>query len=111
MRTLFANLQSQIIEQELGHSHQTYQLVSEFTDFLISTQDTDLLDISKRWTGYGTWKSVAFVNEYHYGDELAKILRKSINGSITHNEDYIFDLEDFRDKIEDEINEHIYHNS
>lgn len=83
--------------------------VSEFVDFLINQQDTHLLDVSKSWKGRGTWQSVCFANKYHYGEELENVLNKAINGRITHDEEKDFTLEEFRQRINDEIFEIIYH--
>lgn len=105
MKTIYSQLQAKV--QKLGQSYQAYQLITEFTEFLIQNQDERLLSISKQWKGYGTWKSVVFVNQYHYGTELTEILEKAIDGSITHDEECEFQLKDFQEKIEEEILEAI----
>lgn len=106
MKKLFSSL---IQKRDQIKQHELIQEVSNFTDFIIKQQDETLLSVSKGWSGYGTWKASVFVNEYHYGDNLAGIIGSAINGKITHDEDKEFTLEDFRERLEDEIFEYIYH--
>lgn len=106
MKTLFTKLVKKGSELD---ANQLAQEVKDFTNLIITQQDEALLSVSKGWSSHGTWKASVFANKYHYGDNLAKIIEKSINGTVTHNEDKEFTLEDFRERLEDEIFEYIYH--
>ena len=77
--------------------------VSKFVDTLFESVDIKLISISKKWCGYGTWKSEAYVNNYGFGDELASIIRKKLSGRITHDEDKVFEVEDYRDELKEAI--------
>lgn len=105
MKDQFLNLKNQAEEMPQGKLHEA---VSVLVDEIIGT-DERLLSVSKSWSGYGTWKSSSFANEYYFGDELSGILTKAMNGSVTHDEDRVFTVEDFRDRITDEVFEAVYH--
>lgn len=97
------------LEQEKGnYSHnELHDLVCDLTSEIIAT-DSRLLSIDKRWKGYGTWISVGFANKYHFGDTLAELITKALNGRITHDEDRNFDVSDFEEEIRDKIFDYLY---
>ena len=66
------------------------------------------IEVDKQWSGYGTWKSKGWVNKAYFGEELANIIVKALNGKITHDEDYEFDLKDFEEPIRERIYEYLY---
>ena len=105
MKTLFESLEKRSEQFTTG---EMMQEVDGFTQHLIESQDKALLSISKGWSGHGTWKVSVFVNEYHYGEKLTSLLEKAINGATTHSEDKEFTIEEFTEKISDEIYEHLF---
>ena len=66
------------------------------------------IEVDKQWSGYGTWKSKGWVNKAYFGEELANIIVKALNGKITHDEDYEFELKDFEEAINERIYEYLY---
>lgn len=99
MKNALKNLQDQV--HELTNAElmgKVYDLVE-----MIKSTDERLLSVSKKLTGYGTWKSVGFVNEYHFGEDLAKIIEKALTGTITHDEEKEFTISDFEEKLEEAI--------
>lgn len=83
----------------------TNELMEITTEFTNEITDTDAVfwSIDKRWCGYGSWKTECFVNEYHFGKELAEAIKEVIEGRVTHDEDKVFTLEDFRDAISEAV--------
>ncbi len=67
-----------------------------------------IIEVDKQWSGYGTWKSKGWANKAYFGEELANIIVKALNGKITHDEDYEFDLKDFEEPIKERIYEYLY---
>ncbi|WP_424655061.1 hypothetical protein [Capnocytophaga leadbetteri] len=67
-----------------------------------------IIEVNKQWSGYGTWKSKGWANKAYFGEELANIIVKALNGRITHDEDYEFDLKDFEESINEYISEYLY---
>ncbi len=100
MKTKFEALKAKSEELKTG------ELISEidkFVDELVKNQNEDLLTIQKSWKSHGTWKSSVFVNEFEYGQELKSIIEQSVNGTITHDEEKEFKLDDFKENISDNI--------
>ena len=81
---------------------QMYAMIKELATE-ISTTDKSLLSIDKEWVNYGTWKSKCFANQFQFGEDLAKELKKNLSKRITHDEDVIFQVEDFLEEIEESI--------
>ena len=77
-------------------------ITSHFTAEIVET-DNVFLSVEKRWCGYGTWKSSAFANEYHFGKELAEAIENALSGHITHDEDKVFTPADFQDEIAEAV--------
>ena len=76
------------------------ELMSITSDFTAEIVETDIfLSIEKHFCGYGTWKTRAFANEYHFGKELAEAIKNALSGHITHDEDKVFTPADFEDEI------------
>lgn len=67
--------------------------------------DSSLISVSKSRVGYGTWESVGFANEFHFGEQLANLLVKALSGTITHDEDKEFTIEDLSVSIFDRLME------
>ena len=65
--------------------------------------DGHLYSIDKSWAGYGTWRVTFWCNEYRFGDELTKQLKKL--SLTTQDEERTFSIEDFRERIEDVMQE------
>ena len=82
---------------------QIEQAVNEFVENLFESYYIQSIDIDKIWCSYGTWKSKAFVNDYTFGKELAAIIRKTLSGRITHDEDFVFDIENYKDRLKEAI--------
>lgn len=104
MKTQFERLQSKIINL---NTQQLAEAVIELVDDILNT-DTSLLNISKVRSGYGTYKSACFANEYHFGDVLADLIRAAIDGRITHDEDKEFTVAEFDEALNDIIFEYLY---
>ena len=77
-------------------------ITSHLTAEIVET-DSTFLSISKRWCGYGTWKTIAFANEYHFGEDLAEAIKKAIGRHITHDEEKEFTPADFQDEIAEAV--------
>ena len=77
-------------------------ITSAFTAELVET-DNILLSVAKHWCGYGTWKTSAFTNEYHFGKELAEAIKNALSGHITHDEEKDFTPADFEDEITEAV--------
>lgn len=82
--------------------------VSDLVDEILKVENS-FLEVDKQWVSYGTWKSKPFVNEYYFGKELAELIEKSLKGKITHDEEKQFTIEEFRERLEDNIYEYLYH--
>lgn len=104
MKTQFENLKAKF--QEVSKNEQ-FDLLEVFFDELVKT-DTQFIDISLKFSGYGTYTSVPFVNEYYTGQELAVLLRSAMTGKISHDEDHKFTIADFKEEILDKIYTHIW---
>ena len=86
-----------------AHSiNELMSITSDFTAEIVETSDI-FLSIEKHLCGYGTWKSRAFANEYHFGKLLAEAIKKAISGHITHDEDKDFTPADFEDEIAEAV--------
>lgn len=104
MKELFSKL-----EENKG-KYEFMELIKQMqplVEQIISTDDS-LLSVSKRWVGYGTWRSVGFANDYTFGEVLAGILTKALTNRITHDEDKEFVVADFEEDIEEVLFEHLY---
>ena len=103
MKTQFETLKNKVNELTVN------ELQNEVLIFVneVITTDDRLLSVNKQWYGYGTWKSVGFANEYHFGKDLADMLVRALSGKITHDEDREFQVSDFEDEIFNEIFESI----
>jgi len=77
-------------------------ITSEFTAEIVET-DYVFLSVEKHLCGYGTWKTSAFANEYHFGKELAEAIKSALSGHITHDEDKEFTPADFEDEIAEAV--------
>ena len=77
-------------------------ITSDFTAEIVETSDI-FLSVEKHLCGYGTWKTSAFANEYHFGKELAEAIKKAISGHITHDEEKDFTPADFQDEITEAV--------
>ena len=77
-------------------------ITSDFTAEIVET-DNIFLSIEKHFCGYGTWKTSAFANRYHFGEELAVSIKKALSGHITHDEDKVFTPADFQDEINEAV--------
>lgn len=77
-------------------------ITSHLTSEIVETDNIFLL-VNKHWCGYGTWKTSAFANEYHFGRELAEAIKEALSGHITHDEEKVFTLADFQDEIAEAV--------
>ena len=77
-------------------------ITSHFTAEIVET-DNIFLSVEKHLCGYGTWKTSAFANEYHFGEELAEGIKNALSGHITHDEDKVFTPADFQDEITEAV--------
>lgn len=68
----------------------------------------EFVSVSKKWSGYGTWKSEGFANEYHFCNELAELITKATTGVVTHDEDREFVIADFEENLKDVIYDYLY---
>ena len=77
------------------------ELISITSDFTAEIVEADniFLSVEKHLCGYGTWKTSAFANEYHFGKELAEAIKNALSGHITHDEEKVFTPADFEDEI------------
>jgi hypothetical protein len=103
MKTLLQDLRA---KSESLKNNEIIELINSMVEEIIKTDDR-LLSVSKSFKSYGTYISVGFANEYHFGEELAKILTRALSGTITHNEDREFHVSDFSERIADLIYESI----
>ena len=103
MKTLLENLRT---KSESLKNNEIIELIDSMVEEIIKT-DTRLLSVSKSFKSYGTYVSVGFANEYHFGEELAKILTRALSGTMTHDEDREFQVSDFTERIADLIYEAI----
>ena len=81
------------------------ELMSITSDFAAEIVETDnvFLSVEKHLCGYGTWKTSAFANEYHFGEDLAEAIKNALSGHITHDEDKEFTPADFQDEITEAV--------
>ena len=77
-------------------------ITSDFTAEIVET-DNVFLSVEKHLCGYGTWKTSAFANEYHFGEELAEAIKNALSGHVTHDEDKDFTPADFEDEITEAV--------
>ena len=77
-------------------------ITSDFTAEIVETSDM-FLSVEKHLCGYGTWKTSAFANEYHFGKELAVAIKNALSGHITHDEDKEFTPADFQEEITEAV--------
>ena len=77
-------------------------ITSDFTAEIVET-DNIFLSVEKQWCSYGTWKTSAFANEYHFGKELAEAIKNALSGHITHDEEKVFTPADFEDEIAEAV--------
>lgn len=70
-----------------------------------AAEDNALISTNRQPAGYGTWKVTLFVNEYAFGERLAAKLREKY--IITHDEEHVDSVADFRERIEDVMQEMI----
>lgn len=103
MKTRFENLKRKV---ESLNIQELQDEVLELTSEIIKT-DSRLLSVDKSWKSYGTWVTVGFANEHHFGNELSAILKKALDGHITHSEDAEYKISDFEEAIFSEIFENI----
>lgn len=78
-----------------------------FVEEIISS-DERVYSIEKRFSGYGTWKIKLWLNEYHFGYELKNRIEKRY--ILTHDEYKEPTIEDFREIIDNVVNEVAYEN-
>ena len=80
------------------------ELMAITSDFTAEIVETDIfLSIEKYLCGYGTWKTSAFANEYHFGEELSEAIKNALSGHITHDDDKVFTPADFQDEIAEAV--------
>ena len=77
-------------------------ITSDFTAEIVEA-DNIFLSVEKHLCGYGTWKTSAFANEYHFGKELAEAIKNALSGHITHDEEKVFTPADFEDEITEAV--------
>ena len=77
-------------------------ITSDFTSEIVEA-DNIYLSVEKHLCGYGTWKTSAFANEYHFGKDLAVSIKNALSGHITHDEDKVFTPADFQDEITEAV--------
>ena len=75
--------------------------IEKFADEIISS-DNCFWELRKRWKSYGTWKIEPFFNEYHFGEDVAELLR-DVCKTTTHDEDKEYELKDFEEEIYEEL--------
>ena len=87
------------------NAHSVNELMSITSDFTAEIVETDniFLSVEKHLCGYGTWKTSAFANEYHFGKELAEAIKNALSGHITHDEDKVFTPADFEEEIAEAV--------
>lgn len=103
MKTAFENLKKKSEDLTVNELQNE---VMEFVNEVVKT-DEGLLSVSKKWVGYGTWKTSGFANKFHFGEELSDMLVKSLSGKVVHDEDKEFTAADFEQEIFDVIFESI----
>ena len=81
---------------------QMYAMIEELATEIALT-DNSLLSIDKQWVNHGTWRSNCFANRFQFGEDLANELMMNLSKRITHDEDVIFNIEDFIEEIEESI--------
>lgn len=104
MKAEFERLKAKF--QEVSKNEQ-FELLEDFFNELVKT-DRKFIDVGKRFSSYGTYKSVPFVNEYYTGKELEDLLSTAMSGKITHDEDHEFEISDFKEEILDKIYTHLW---
>ena len=77
-------------------------ITSHLTSEIVET-DNIFLSVDKHWCGYGTWKTSAFANEYHFGKDIAEAIKNALSGHITHDEEKEFTPADFQDEIAEAV--------
>ena len=77
-------------------------ITSHITAEIVET-DNMFLSVEKHLCGYGTWKTSAFANEYHFGKDLAVSIKNALSGHITHDEEKEFTPADFEDEITEAV--------
>lgn len=70
----------------------------------IINTDSVLISADKEWRSRGTWRVGLWMNEHHFGKELAEYLMRRAY-ILTHDEDIEWTLEDLREHIEDYVYE------
>lgn len=100
MKTQFETLKNK--SQELSVPELMEEVQNLVTEILKS--DSVFYSIDKYRSGYGTWKTKGFANEYNFGNELAEILVNALSTGFTHDEEKEFVISDF----EESLNELIY---
>ena len=103
MENKFLSLKEKVSDMTIS---ELQNVCIDFVDEIIKV-DNRLLSVNKKWSGYGTWKSTGFANEYQFGKDLSTTIVKALNGKITHDEDKEFTIEEFRDDIYDLLLEEI----
>lgn len=99
VETLFNKLSN---DMDLKMRH---EVVTNIVDEVVKT-DSSLLSIDKQLAGYGVWRSKPFVNEYHFGTKLAIQITLATHGRITHEAEKIFQIEDFRESLYNQLLEY-----
>lgn len=80
--------------------------VLNLVDLIIET-DNRLLSVEFKRVGYGIYKSISFVNQYEFGQELAELIEAGLNGSISHDSEKEINILEFREKLFDYLFENI----
>lgn len=93
MKAKFEKLRAEV---DSLHIAELEERVLELTAEILGT-DERLLSVEKIKVGYGSWKSKGFVNNYHFGTDLAGIIAKSLSNCVTHDEDRVFKIADFEE--------------
>ena len=97
MENYFIRTFKKLEEKRGEYEHkELHDKVSDLVDEILKVEDR-FVEVDKQWTGYGTWKSNPFVNEYYFGEKLAELIKKSLKGRITHDEEKEFTIEEFRE--------------
>ena len=85
-----------------GSVNELMSITSHFAAEIVET-DNVFLSVEKHLCGYGTWKTSAFANEYHFGKELAEAIKNALSGHVTHDEEKEFTPADFQDEITEAV--------
>lgn len=83
------------------------EMANELAEQIVKT-DSRLISIGKKSVGYGYWESVGFANKYHFGEELARMIEKTLTGFTTNEEEHEFKVSDFEEFISEAIVSKIY---